>query len=48
MVLGCVSPPISEALPADALQVNIGTSGIIEAQFNAVVLAEIELGKVTL
>ena len=48
IVLGLVSPPIGEALPADTLQGNIGSGGVVKAQFHAVIGAEIEFGQIAL
>lgn len=47
-VCGFVSPPIREALSSDALERNIGTHRIVDAKFDAVVLAEIEFSQIAL
>ncbi len=46
-VAGCVSPPVRQALSDDALQRAFGARLIINTQLGAVVLAEIELGQIT-
>src|SRR5258708_2395877 len=45
--LGFTSPSIGEALPLDALERNLGAHGIVDAEFCAVRISEIELGQVT-
>src|SRR5476649_2336447 len=48
MVLGCVSPPIRQALSSNTLQGHIGAHIVGIAQLNAVVHAEIELCQIAL
>ena len=45
---GCeaVSPPIGEALAADALEGDVGALRVIDAKADTVGIAEVELGKV--
>ena len=42
------NPPIGEALSADELEGLVGAGGIIDAQLDAMVLAEIELSQITM
>lgn len=48
MVLGCVNPPICQALPADALEGLGRALVIINAQRNAVIGPEIKLSQIAL
>ena len=43
-----VSRPVGEALADDALQCAIRAGGVVHAKLDAVVIAEIELGKVAM
>jgi len=48
MDLGCVSPPIRQALSANSLQGDFGARCVVIAQLDAVIGAKIELGQVAL
>lgn len=43
----CVSPPIGQALSADALKQLFRAHGVVEPELLAIIVAEVKLGSVT-